>query len=134
MGEFFKDLLGFVKFDAFPSNPQPGDITNSVLNWAQNIFLLLFVIVIIVAIIYSVLAGLRYITSQGQEEKVQKAGNALKAVFMGLLFVFLGIIAVVFITNIFTNFESAGVRRALCGFLEPGSETKIEQCVKNSAK
>jgi len=43
----------------------------------------LFVVVFLVAIVYSALAGIKFITSQGESGKLEESKNAVKAILMG---------------------------------------------------
>lgn len=130
MLEFLRELLGgVVKLNFIPTGT-PGTTTKFLINLLTNGLILLFTGIIIVAIVYAALAGLKYIRSQGESEKVEEAQNALRSVFIGVASVFIGIIGVVVISGIFTNQGAVEVRRALCTFAEP--TTPSGQCVAGS--
>jgi succinate dehydrogenase/fumarate reductase cytochrome b subunit len=127
---FITDLVGrVIKLSSIPSGP-PGTTTKFVLNILTNGMILLFTAVIIIAIVYSVLAGLKYIRSQGEADKVEEAQNALKAVFIGVITVFVGVIVVVIVSGIFSNQGADQVRAALCTFIEP--TVSATECARNS--
>lgn len=132
MTGFVQDLLqGLVNFNVIPNDPTPGARTNLIIGILSNGLTLLFVAIIILAIVYAALAGLKYIRSQGEQSKVEEANRALKAVFTGVLVVFLGIIGVILITGVFTNTSSEQVRRAICSFAEA---EQVDACVANTAR
>jgi len=127
---FISDILtGVLKSTVIPSNSVPGASTKFVIGALTNALILLFVFVIIAAIIFAILAGFKYIQSQGDAEKVKEAQEALKSVLIGVATVFLGVIGVVIISGIFTSSNTDTVRRAFCTFLEPGD---IDLCVIGS--
>jgi|GEM_PF-6501341 len=68
-----------------------------------NGFTLLFVAIIIVGVIYSAIAGLKFIRSQGDTEQVEGSSKALVAILMGLGAAFLGAIVVILIGNAFVE-------------------------------
>lgn len=132
MDNFLQDILGgIIKVNLIPSGPA-GTTTRFVLNLLTNGLILLFTGIIIVAIVYSALAGLKYIRSQGEAEKIEEAQNALKAVFIGVAAVFVGIIGVILISGIFVNQGATEVRRAICSFIEPN--VSVNSCVAGSAQ
>lgn len=126
----WETFLGFINLSLVPDGPA-GTRVNYVLDLITNALVLLFVGVILIAIVYSAIAGIKFIRSQGEAEKVEEAQNAIKNVLIGVASVFLGIIGVVIITGIFTDDqEPLALRKALCTYLEPGSNQ--EDCVNNS--
>ncbi len=128
MNEFMRELFdGVLRLDFIPTG-EPGTTTNFVIGSIRNLLILVFSGVIILAIIYIVVAGLKYIRSQGETDKIEEAQEAIKSVFIGILAVFIGIIGVVVLSGIFTNPAASEVRRAMCSFIEP---TEVEKCVKN---
>lgn len=69
----------------------------------RNGLIILFAVIVIAAIIYAALAGFKYIRSQGDETKVSEATEAIKAVMIGLLVAFLGVIAVIIVSSVFAD-------------------------------
>ena len=53
--------------------------------------------IILVAVIYSILAGIKYIRSEGEPGKIEEAQKAIKAILMGVASIFVGIIGIVLI-------------------------------------
>ncbi len=131
MGDFFQEILGgAIRLSLIPSGP-PGTTTNFIINLLTNGLILMFTIVIVIAIVYAVLAGLKYIQSQGESDKVEEAQNALKSVFIGVLVVFVGVVIVVVIAGIFTNQSADRIREAMCSFVEPTSP--LQECIEASS-
>lgn len=85
----------------------------------QNALTLFFVVIILAAIIYAALAGLKYIQSQGDSSKVEEAAGALKSVLFGVAAVFIGIIGVILITSIFSSTDNRAIKVALAKFVDP---------------
>ncbi|MDD3646915.1 MAG: hypothetical protein PHS44_00235 [Candidatus Dojkabacteria bacterium] len=59
-----------------------------------------FVVVFLAAIIYSALAAIKFITSQGESGKLEESKGAIKAVLMGfaaMILAIIGIFAIIFI-------------------------------------
>ncbi len=130
MQGFIREILtGIINLDVIPTGP-PGTTTRFFLNLLTNGLILLFVSIILIAIVYAALAGLKYIRSQGETEKVEEAQNALKSIFIGVASVFVGVIVVALIAGIFTDQSSLQVRESLCVFLEPTTPTAA--CVAGS--
>lgn len=128
---FWETFLGdFINLNLVPTGPA-GTRVNYVLDLITNGLVLLFVVVILLAIVYAAIAGIKFIRSQGEADKVEEAQNAIKNVLIGVASVFLGVIGVVVITGIFTDDrEPQALRRALCIFVEPSSDQ--DDCVNNS--
>lgn len=131
MEGFWETFLGdFINLDLVPEGPA-GTTVNYVLDLITNGLVLLFVGVILIAIVYAAMAGIKFIRSQGEADKVEEAQNAIKNVLIGVASVFLGVIGVIVITGVFTDDrEPQALRRSLCIFLEPASDR--EDCVNNS--
>jgi hypothetical protein len=122
-------LNGVIKTDLIPNGP-PGTVTKYILTLLSNGLILFFSVIILIAIFQAALAGLKYITSQGEAEKVEEAQNALKSVFIGLLAVFVGVIVVVILGGVFLDTTPEILRRSMCTFFEPATDT--EKCVAGS--
>lgn len=62
---------------------------------------LAFGLVILAAVAFSILAAIKYIRSQGDAGQVEEANKAIKAIFQGVIAMFVGIIGVVLVFFIF---------------------------------
>lgn len=62
---------------------------------------LAFGIVILAAVAFSIVAAIKYIRSQGDAGQVEEANKAIKAIFQGVIAMFVGIIGVVLVFFIF---------------------------------
>ncbi len=62
---------------------------------------LAFGVVILAAVAYSIMAAIKYIKSQGDAGQVEEANKAIKAIFQGVVAMFVGIIGVVLVFFIF---------------------------------
>ncbi len=67
----------------------------------QTLVSLIFVGIIIIAVYVIIKAAIKYIRSEGNDEKIQEAQKAIKSVFIGLVALFVGIIGLVLILVIF---------------------------------
>ncbi|MEI6462573.1 MAG: hypothetical protein WCO33_02790 [bacterium] len=73
----------------------------TVTNLIMSILTLLFIVVFIVAIVYTFLAAIKYIRSEGNEQKVEEAKNAVKAVLFGVGAMFVAILGIILINALF---------------------------------
>ncbi len=129
MRDFFQEILGgVINLGIIPEGP--GQPTKFIVDLVTNALMLLFVGIILVAIFYSAMAGLKYIRSQGEQEEVEQAQESIKSVLIGIAAVFVGVIAVLLISGIFANPGSDAIRESLCTFLEPN--TPIKTCIEKS--
>ncbi len=62
---------------------------------------LAFGAVVLVAVLYAILAAIKYIRSQGDAGQVEESNKAIKAIFQGVAAMFIGIIGVVIVFFIF---------------------------------
>jgi succinate dehydrogenase/fumarate reductase cytochrome b subunit len=101
-----------------------GEAANAdfIIGLIQNGLILLFVGVLLAAIVFSAIAGIKFITSQGASEKVEEAQEALKNVLVGVAAVFLAIIGIFIITNIFSDTSAISLRSSLECFLGDTSQ------------
>jgi len=67
----------------------------------SSILTIVFIVVFIVAIVYTFMAAIKYIRSEGNEQKVEEAKNAVKAVLFGVGAMFVAILGVVLISAFF---------------------------------
>lgn len=114
---FITEFLGIGINNPIPSEGGAAGRADFIIGLIQNALTLLFVVIILAAIVYAALAGLKYIQSQGDSTKVEEAAGALKAVLFGVAAVFIGIIGVILVTSIFAESSSIDVRRPLKCFL-----------------
>ena len=62
-----------------------------IIQWAITA---LFVVVFIVAVVYSALAGIKFITSQGDASKLEESKGAVKAILMGFVAIIISIVGI----------------------------------------
>ncbi len=123
MSEFVRELVdGVVRLSIVPTGGA-GTTVTFILSVLRNGLILLFAGIIIIAIFYTAAAGLKYIRSEGESEKIEEAQNSLRSVFIGILATFLGVIGVFIMTGVFSNQGADQVRESLCVFLEPNVPT-----------
>ncbi|GIW58876.1 MAG: hypothetical protein KatS3mg086_161 [Candidatus Dojkabacteria bacterium] len=84
------------------------DAVKDLIDLAQFGLTLVFVGIIAIAVYVVIKASVEYIRSEGDEEKVKKARNAIKQVFAGLAALFIGLIGLVIILTIFNATGAAG--------------------------
>ncbi|MEI6887070.1 MAG: hypothetical protein WCK31_02420 [bacterium] len=77
---------------------EPGTSTVTLLS---SILTIVFIVVFLVAIVYTFMAAIKYIRSEGNEQKVEEAKNAVKAVLFGVGAMFVAILGVVLISAFF---------------------------------
>ncbi|MBD3280563.1 hypothetical protein GF389_03505 [Candidatus Dojkabacteria bacterium] len=76
-------------------------VTEKVVGFLRLALTLAFGAVILVAVLYSILAAIKYIRSQGDSGKVEEANNAIKAIFQGIAAMFVGFIGIIIVFFIF---------------------------------
>ncbi len=82
----------------------PGaDPVGQVKSRVQWAIILLFVVVFIVAIVYSALAAIKFISSQGDASKLEESKGAVKAILMGFAAMLISIIGIFFIVWLFNR-------------------------------
>lgn len=79
---------------------QGGENTSSLLDTIQYIINALLVLVGVVAAIYLVLGGVRYIRSEGDEGEAEKAKNTILSAVIGIAIIGLSAMIVNFVINI----------------------------------
>ncbi len=72
----------------------------------RNGLILLFVAMIILAILYAITSGIKFMRAQGDSGEIEEATESIKYVVIGVGFAFVGIILVILIGNIFTPASS----------------------------
>lgn len=55
---------------------------------------------VLVAVVYSILAAYKYVTSQGETGKIEEANKSIKAIFMGIAAMAVGIVGIVIVFTI----------------------------------
>lgn len=60
-----------------------------------------FVVIIIISIYIVIKSALKYIQSEGDEKKIGEASKAIKAVFIGIAMLFVGIIGIIIVLAFF---------------------------------
>lgn len=80
---------------------------------ASQIVSLIFIGIIIIAIFIIVRAGVQYIQSQGQEEKIADAQKAIKSVFIGIAVLFVGIVGLILVLAFFRGTSLIGGENSL---------------------
>ena len=95
-------------------------------------------VVILIAVVYSILAAIKYITSQGEEGKVADAKKAITAILSGIAALFIAIIGIVLVLVFFNiqqpptqlyNFCIEDPEGALCQACTNGSNAGSGQCL-----
>ncbi|MBD3280562.1 hypothetical protein GF389_03500 [Candidatus Dojkabacteria bacterium] len=76
-------------------------VTEKVVGFLRLALTLAFGAVILVAVLYSILAAIKYIRSQGDSGQVEEANNAIKAIFQGIAAMFVGFIGIIIVFFIF---------------------------------
>ncbi len=102
---------------------EAGDAVDAIITFVGNLIVVLFAVVVIFAIIYAILSGIKYIQSQGASDKVEEASEAIKNVLIGVVVAFVGTIVVVLISAGFginpETGENGAARKAIVCLLQP---------------
>jgi len=67
----------------------------------QFVIYLVMGMIILVAVVYSILAGIKYIRSEGDPGKIEEAQKSIKSILMGVAAIFVGILGIVLVYVIF---------------------------------
>lgn len=98
---FLNDIT-FANIDGVLCAADDGSTTINVIATLVQLGLsLIFVVIIAIAIFYIIKSAITYIQSEGNEEKVTEAQKAIKAVFIGIGALFVGILGLVLLITIF---------------------------------
>lgn len=98
--DYIQEILckwGFTPTGAVNNAAAPEQQINSKIRWGIST---LFVVVFIIAIVYSALAGIKFISSQGKSDKLEESKAAIKAILMGfaaMIIAILGLFIVLWI-------------------------------------
>lgn len=84
-----------------------------------NAMTIMFIVVFIVAVFYTFMAAIKYIRSEGNEQKVEEAKNAVKAVLFGVAAMFIAIIGILLINAFFGGNGGTGLGTAIDDLLAP---------------
>mgnify|MGYP007125673514 CR=1 FL=1 len=96
----------------------PGSTVNTVVTNGMTV---LFIVVFVVAVFYTFMAAIKYIRSEGNEQKVEEAKNAIKAVLFGVAAMFIAIIGILLINAFFGGSGGDGnaLSKAIDSILAP---------------
>jgi heme/copper-type cytochrome/quinol oxidase subunit 2 len=83
------------------------DLPNNASKIVTSVLTIMFIVVFVVAVFYTFMAAIKYIRSEGNEQKVEEAKNAIKAVLFGVAAIFIAIVGILLI-NAFFNGGAAG--------------------------
>lgn len=86
-----------------------------------SVLTIMFIVVFVVAVFYTFMAAIKYIRSEGNEQKVEEAKNAIKAVLFGVAAMFIAIVGILLI-NAFFNGGAAGtsaLEQAITNIINP---------------
>lgn len=70
---------------------------------AQFVIFLVLGLIILVAVIYSIMAGIKYIRSEGDTGKIEEAQKSIKAILMGIAAIFVAIVGIILVFVIFNQ-------------------------------
>jgi hypothetical protein len=86
-------------FDTLGQNG--GGVAGFITTRAQFAIYFVLGLIILVAVVYSIMAGIKYIRSEGDPGKIEEAQKSIKAILMGIAAIFVGIIGIVLVMVIF---------------------------------
>ena len=93
-----------------------GVLINSTVTSAMTV---MFIAVFVVAVFYTFMAAIKYIRSEGNEQKVEEAKNAVKAVLFGVAAMFIAIIGILLINAFFGGSSGSSLSEAINSVLRP---------------
>jgi len=85
------------------NNPADADPVNQVRLRVQWAITILFIVVFVIAIVYSAMAAIKFISSQGDASKLEESKGAVKAILMGFAAMLLSIIGIFFVVWLFNR-------------------------------
>jgi len=71
-------------------------------------------LVILVAVVYSIMAGIKYIRSEGDPGKIEEAQKSIKAILMGIAAIFVGVLGIILIFVIFNQTATSPSLAQVC--------------------
>ena len=89
--------------DSFGFSTGTADPVEQVRKRVQWAITILFIVVFIIAIVYSALAAIKFISSQGDASKLEESKGAVKAILMGFAAMLISIIGIFFIVWLFNR-------------------------------
>jgi TRAP-type mannitol/chloroaromatic compound transport system permease small subunit len=87
--------------DTITGHITSGGVVDWARQWVQWALTLLFIIVFIVAVIYSALAAIKFISSQGDASKLEESKAAVKAILMGFAAMIIALVGIFIIFWVF---------------------------------
>jgi len=121
--------------DIFDSLNNPADYVTSRIRLG---IILALGVVILIAVVYSILAAIKYISSQGDEGKVAEAKKAITAILSGIAALFIAIVGIVLVLVFFEvqspptqvyNFCITNPDGALCQDCTNGANASTQACI-----
>lgn len=71
-------------------------------------------LLVLVAVVYAMIAAFKYIQSQGDSQKIEEAQKAIKAIFMGVAAMMIGIVGIVLVFVFFAASQPAVELNQVC--------------------
>jgi hypothetical protein len=99
-------------FDTLGQNG--GGVAGFITTRAQFAIYFVLGLIILVAVAYSIMAGIKYIRSEGDPGKIEEAQKSIKAILMGIAAIFVGIIGIVLVMVIFGSSLPTGGLPQVC--------------------
>lgn len=93
-------------------------------NFVKLVLQLVFVGIIIIAVFIIIKSAIKYIRSEGEEDKVKDAQKSIKTVFLGIVALFIGILGIVLVLAFFQ------VNAPKDQLEDPGTGTFIDEFFK----
>lgn len=79
------------------------DSTNDAVGFIRFLLSAVFVAIIIISIYVVIKSALKYIQSEGDDKKIGEASKAIKAVFVGIAALFVGVIGIIIVLAFFNS-------------------------------
>lgn len=115
------DILPPTIADLISKFPGGAGLLGFITSRVQLFFVLALIVLILAAVIYTIMAAFTYVRSQGESGKIEEAQKSIKAVWMGLASLFVGIVGMVLVFVFFNVAFPSTVQYETC-LLAPGSE------------
>jgi len=97
--QWIQDVINSFGFND-PGSADPVEQVRLRVQWAVTI---LFIVVFVIAVVYSALAAIKFISSQGDASKLEESKGAVKAILMGFAAMLISIIGIFFIVWLFNR-------------------------------
>lgn len=98
--EYIEKIISSFGFGKEGAGAEPVTEVKQRVQWAITI---LFVVVFVIAVVYSALAAIKFISSQGDASKLEESKGAVKAILMGFAAMLISIIGIFFIVWLFNR-------------------------------